>query len=160
MALEGHLGALKKVIDLTQKIQVKKSAFDREMLEAAVAYISEWGPRFDSCIRRGIALPSQLPDPRDIYILPDGTVEILGPVTIEDLRKRIEIQKLIRPKVEALNYILNLAPLQDMESGVLLLIRARIREIVKFNSVLPPRMQIWPKPPFVMTVKMINIAKK
>lgn len=147
MGLGGSFPALKKFIEGSEAAYEKEAEFQRELLEVAIRYKEKWGPIFDSCIKRGLPVPNQLPDPRDVVIDGDGTVDIVGAVTAEMKEEQDEIQRWRDGELQRLNWAQREDGLDKIFPDLPKKLSAMRRRIAKCNAYLPPRLRRLPESP-------------
>lgn len=124
----------------------EEAAFKTELLGYALQYRARWLPEFVQAEAHGKEVPDLLPDPRDIEILPDGTVKIVGPISYEQQRSVEEIVKELDTYASAWGQVGNepLLPLNDRMQ----IWRKVCRRMRRLNKGLPPRLKrgLPPKP--------------
>lgn len=122
------------------------ASFKSELLDYALQHRARWLEIFIQAEEQGKEVPGILPDPRDIEILPDGTVKIVGPISYEQQRLVEEILNELDTYQSVWNEVGNATALPfDDRMQIWRKICRRMRQL---NKGLSPRLKrcLPPKP--------------
>lgn len=139
MGVQGNLKALSEYLRIRSEAFLSKRKLDQQMLEAAVKFQDHYLAQFLRCEKQGKPLPGVLPDPRDIEIRPNGSVQIVGPVTVAQKIQTdqvVEHQTAILKAMEAIKRDDAMPPEFTAKAQK----RAKAK-LARCNRALPPRLR-------------------
>ncbi|MCC5611710.1 DUF5681 domain-containing protein [Nostoc sp. CHAB 5834] len=140
LAVKGNPKALALYMMAQKEAAEAAKVFKEGILLAANEHIDRWLAEFLQNERKGKPMPPFVyPDPRDIIIHPDGSVEIVGPINVQQYLLTDEIMHHRDEHIELWDKVLMVrkSSCNDLEREW----RKRSKHIEKMNSVLPPRLR-------------------
>lgn len=78
MGAKNNAKALQIYLNFIKEASAESAKCKSDMLSTALEYRAKWLPRFEDAEAAGKEVPNIFPDPRDVEILPDCTVRIVG----------------------------------------------------------------------------------
>lgn len=118
-----------------------RDAREEQYLHAS-SYRGRWLLEFVRADAEGKELPKIYPDPRDIILHPDLTVEIVGPINEE---QHIVMMEALRRRDLALK-LLDITK-GRIDDALTMYIENALRDIELCNAMLPPRLRKFPPAP-------------
>lgn len=138
-AMSGDYRALRDYLKITEAAQKAKAEFELNHLGEAIAYRRFWLARFEYLEARGKRLPNVYPDPRDIEIGSDGSVEVYGPVDAEGRAMQEVVVRHRDEIIEALALMMGSPHLGEEDRKRIA--RSAKRKVSPLNKLLPPRLR-------------------
>lgn len=139
-AAKGNAKAMGLYMAAQREAADAKRVFREGILFAANEHIERWLHVFLLNERKGKPMPDLIyPDPRDIIINPDGSVDIIGPI---NLQHHLLVEEMITHRDEYLevwDQVLSAGAVPQSE--VKLTWRMCNKNIEKWNSAIPPRLR-------------------
>ncbi len=139
-AVKGNAKALALYMMAQKEAAEAAKEFREGILLAANEHIDRWLAEFLQNERNGKPMPPFVyPDPRDIIINPDGSVEIVGPINVQQHLLMDEMMHHRDEHIELWDKVLMVrkSSRNDLEREW----RKRSKFIEKMNSVMPPRLR-------------------
>lgn len=144
MGAKNNAKAMQIYLNSIGEASAESAKYRTELLCTALEYRAKWLPLFEHAEAAGKELPNIYPDPRDIQILPDGTVKIVGPLDIrqwravQDILEELDKYQSVWSSVKDERKL----SLEDRKQ----IWRKTTRAMRKLNSALPPRLKVFIPP--------------
>ena len=144
MGAKNNAKVLQIYLNFIKEASAESAKQKSDMLSTALEYRAKWLPRFEDAETAGKEVPNIFPDPRDVEILPDGTVRIVGPLNIRQWHAVQDILQELDKYQSVWNFVKDerKLSLEDRKQ----IWRKATRTMRKLNSALPPRLKVFIPP--------------
>ena len=140
-AMQGHSRDQDKFLKIYAEALRSKKAYAESILEAAARHKYLWSEKFALAEKRGLPVPNVLPHPQDVIIHGNGNIEIVGPVSYEQLKALEDCLEYRDDLIKVIDIVKERLDIDPDNTTAQRILRGLRRRMNKIQNVIPPRLR-------------------